>query len=136
MLLAGGGATDDPEGAVVLQEVKEAAGSDPDIIILDLPPWCVAEIERFVSSPATRPRMFLKKFVNYFYHLSSQAFNGSRVPHINTGQLLGQNRFVSGEQTPMRKIIGEALADKVMFLEGPEGVLKDRIIRTLAQGLQ
>lgn len=44
LVLAGGGASDDPEGAVVLQEVKEAAGNDPDIIILDLPPWCAHEI--------------------------------------------------------------------------------------------
>jgi trehalose synthase len=44
LVLAGGRATDDPEGAVVLQEVKEAAGSDSDIIILDLPPWCALEI--------------------------------------------------------------------------------------------
>jgi len=44
LVLAGGGATDDPEGAVVLQEVKEAAGNDPDIIILDLPPWCAFQI--------------------------------------------------------------------------------------------
>ena len=44
LVLAGGGATDDPEGAVVLREVKEAAGNDPDIIILDLPPWCAFEI--------------------------------------------------------------------------------------------
>ncbi len=44
LVLAGGGAKDDPEGAVVLQEVKEAAGNDPDIIILDLPPWCAREV--------------------------------------------------------------------------------------------
>ncbi|MGA8763271.1 MAG: glycosyltransferase [Candidatus Sulfotelmatobacter sp.] len=44
LVLAGGGASDDPEGAVVLQEVKEEAGNDPDIIILDLPPWCAHEI--------------------------------------------------------------------------------------------
>ena len=44
LVLAGGGASDDPEGAVVLQEVKETAGNDPDIIILDLPPWCALEI--------------------------------------------------------------------------------------------
>lgn len=44
LVLAGGGATDDPEGAVVLQEVKEAADNDPDIIILDLPPWCAIQI--------------------------------------------------------------------------------------------
>ena len=44
LVLAGGGATDDPEGAVVLQEVMEAAGDDPDIIVLNLPPWSALEI--------------------------------------------------------------------------------------------
>jgi len=44
LVLAGGGASDDPEGAVVLQEVRQAAGDDPDVIILNLPPWCALEI--------------------------------------------------------------------------------------------
>jgi len=44
LVLAGGGATDDPEGSVVLQEVMAAAGNDPDIIVLNLPPWCALEI--------------------------------------------------------------------------------------------
>lgn len=44
LVMAGGGATDDPEGAAVLKEVREAAGEDRDIIILDLPPWCALEI--------------------------------------------------------------------------------------------
>ena len=44
LVLAGGGATDDPEGAVVLREVMEAAGDDPDVIILNLPPWSALEI--------------------------------------------------------------------------------------------
>ncbi|MGD0570702.1 MAG: glycosyltransferase [Candidatus Sulfotelmatobacter sp.] len=44
LVLAGGGASDDPEGAAVLKELREAAGGDPDIIILDLPPWCALEI--------------------------------------------------------------------------------------------
>jgi trehalose synthase len=44
LVLAGGGAEDDPEGALVLREVIEAVGNDPDIIILDLPPWCALEI--------------------------------------------------------------------------------------------
>ncbi len=44
LVMAGGGATDDPEGAAVLREVKEAAGDDRDIIILDLPPWCALEV--------------------------------------------------------------------------------------------
>lgn len=38
LVLAGGGADDDPEGAEVLREVKEAAMDDPDIHILLLPP--------------------------------------------------------------------------------------------------
>jgi trehalose synthase len=44
LVLAGGGATDDPEGAAVLAEVMEEAGDDPDIIILNLPPWSALEI--------------------------------------------------------------------------------------------
>ena len=39
LVLAGGGATDDPEGDRVLAEVREAAGRDPDILVLDLPAW-------------------------------------------------------------------------------------------------
>jgi trehalose synthase len=37
LVLAGGGATDDPEGVAVLEEVKEKAKGDPDIHILLLP---------------------------------------------------------------------------------------------------
>src|SRR5215475_834444 len=44
LVLAGGGASDDPEGAVVLKEVQDAAAQDPDIIILELPPWSALEI--------------------------------------------------------------------------------------------
>ena len=38
LVLAGSPASDDPEGAVVLQEVKEYAAADPDIRVLLLPP--------------------------------------------------------------------------------------------------
>jgi trehalose synthase len=38
LVLAGGSATDDPEGEIVMQEVKVAAADDPDIHILMLPP--------------------------------------------------------------------------------------------------
>ncbi|WP_020563935.1 glycosyltransferase [Methylosarcina fibrata] len=38
LVLAGGGASDDPEGEAVLSEVRLAAGEDPDIKILLLPP--------------------------------------------------------------------------------------------------
>ena len=38
LVLAGGGASDDPEGEIVLNEVREEANNDPDIRILVLPP--------------------------------------------------------------------------------------------------
>jgi trehalose synthase len=44
LVLAGGSASDDPEGEAVLAEVKEAAGKDRDIHILNLPPWSALEI--------------------------------------------------------------------------------------------
>jgi trehalose synthase len=44
LVLAGGSATDDPEGAQVLAEVREAAAGDPDVHVLDLPPWSAVEI--------------------------------------------------------------------------------------------
>jgi len=44
LVLAGGGAADDPEGGQVLSEVRAAAGNDPDIHVLELPPWSALEI--------------------------------------------------------------------------------------------
>jgi trehalose synthase len=44
LVLAGGGATDDPEGKEVLAAVHEAAEGDADIHILDLPPTANLEI--------------------------------------------------------------------------------------------
>jgi trehalose synthase len=38
LVLAGGSAVDDPEGNAVLEDVLEAAGDDPDIHVLNLPP--------------------------------------------------------------------------------------------------
>jgi trehalose synthase len=44
LVLAGGGATDDPEGAQVLADVKREAADDPDIFVLFLPPGSDIEI--------------------------------------------------------------------------------------------
>jgi trehalose synthase len=44
LVLAGGSASDDPEGAQVLAEVEDAAANDPDIFILNLPPWSGLQI--------------------------------------------------------------------------------------------
>ncbi len=44
LVLAGGGASDDPEGEAVLTEAREAADNDPDVFLLNLPPWSHTEI--------------------------------------------------------------------------------------------
>ena len=44
LVLAGGSASDDPEGALVLKDVLRAAEHDPDIKILELPAWAPLEV--------------------------------------------------------------------------------------------
>ena len=48
LVLAGGGASDDPEGEQVLGEVQAAAEGDPDIHVLLLPPFSDLEINALV----------------------------------------------------------------------------------------
>lgn len=44
LVLAGGSASDDPEGTVVLKEALREADNDPDIKILELPAWAPLEV--------------------------------------------------------------------------------------------
>lgn len=44
LVLAGGGAPDDPEGSAVLAETREMAGNDPDVFILELPAAAPLEV--------------------------------------------------------------------------------------------
>lgn len=44
LVLAGGGATDDPEGPMVMQQVQEEADKDKDIFVLFLPPASDIEV--------------------------------------------------------------------------------------------
>lgn len=44
LVLAGGSASDDPEGAMVLKEVLREADHDPDIKVLELPAWAPLEV--------------------------------------------------------------------------------------------
>ncbi len=52
LVLAGGGATDDPEGEAVLAQVREAASDDPDIHVLLLPPASDIEINALQRASA------------------------------------------------------------------------------------
>lgn len=57
LVLAGGTATDDPEGEAVLEEVREAAGDDPDIKVLMLP----SDAHRTINALQRRADVVLQK---------------------------------------------------------------------------
>lgn len=44
LVLAGGSASDDPEGSIVLKEVLREADNDPDIRVIELPAWAPLEV--------------------------------------------------------------------------------------------
>jgi trehalose synthase len=66
LVLAGGTATDDPEGDAVLAEVREAAGDDPDIHILHLPP----DAHRVINALQRRADLVLQKSVREGFGLT------------------------------------------------------------------
>jgi trehalose synthase len=61
LVLAGGSATDDPEGAAVLKEVREQAGDDPDVFILDLAPTSHVEINALQQASTVVVQKSLKE---------------------------------------------------------------------------
>ncbi len=61
LVLAGGGATDDPEGAKVLEEVNAAAADDPDIHVIFLPPSSDIEINALQRASAVVMQKSLKE---------------------------------------------------------------------------
>ncbi len=61
LVLAGGGATDDPEGMQVLQDVRNAAENDPDIHVLFLPPGADIEINALQRASAVVLQKSLKE---------------------------------------------------------------------------
>ena len=61
LLLAGGGASDDPEGEQVLQEVREAANDDPDVHVLLLPPFSDLDINALVRGSTIIMQKSLKE---------------------------------------------------------------------------
>jgi trehalose synthase len=66
LVLAGGAATDDPEGAAILDDVRREAGDDPDIHVLLLP----ADSHRAINTLQRRADLVLQKSVREGFGLT------------------------------------------------------------------
>lgn len=66
LILAGGGATDDPEGAAVLEEVRQAANGDDHIHILELP----ADAHRTINALQRASSIVIQKSVKEGFGLT------------------------------------------------------------------
>ncbi len=78
LVLAGGDATDDPEGAAVLTEVREAAGDDPDVKILLLP----SDAHRTINALQRRAEVVLQKSIREGFGLTVAEALWKRRPVI------------------------------------------------------
>ena len=83
LVLAGGGATDDPEGEAVLNEVYAAADSDPDVHILLLP----ADAHRTINALQRMSDIVLQKSTREGFGLTvtEALWKGRPVIGGNTG---------------------------------------------------
>ncbi len=66
LVLAGGGASDDPEGEAVLNEVRSAAADDPDLIVLLLP----GDAHRTINALQRAADMVLQKSIREGFGLT------------------------------------------------------------------
>lgn len=78
LVLAGGGAPDDPEGDIVLQNVKKAAYSDPDIHVLSLP----ADSHKTINALQRSADIILQKSIREGFGLTVTEALWKRKPVI------------------------------------------------------
>ncbi len=83
LVLAGGGASDDPEGEAVLHEVREGAGNDPDIHVLLLPP----DAHRTINALQRAANIVMQKSLREGFGLTvtEALWKGRPVIGSNTG---------------------------------------------------
>jgi trehalose synthase len=83
LVLAGGGASDDPEGEIVLDEVRKAASDDPDIHVLLLPP----DAHRIINGLQRVADIVLQKSIREGFGLTVTEAMWKKKPVIggNTG---------------------------------------------------
>lgn len=88
LVLAGGGAADDPEGERVLARVREEVGGDPDVFILDLP----ADSHRVINALQRGATIIVQKSVKEGFGLvvTEAMWKGKPVIGGNVGGIRRQ----------------------------------------------
>ncbi len=111
LVLAGGGAADDPEGEEVLREVREAAGDDPNIHILLLP----ADAHREINALQRASTIVLQKSTREGFGLTvtEAMWKGRPVIGGNTGGIRLQ---VINHQTGFLVNTPEGAALRIRYL--------------------
>jgi trehalose synthase len=111
LVLAGGGATDDPEGEVVLEEVRQAAADDPDIHILVLPP----DAHRTINALQRAADIVLQKSVREGFGLTVSEAMWKHKPVIG-GDVGGIRLQVVNDYTGFLVSTPEGAALRIRYL--------------------
>ncbi len=111
LVLAGGGAADDPEGEIVLGEVRTAARDDPDIHIIELPP----DAPRTINALQRLADIVLQKSTREGFGLTvtEAMWKGKAVIGGDTGGIRLQ---VVNHQTGFRVSTPEGAALRIRYL--------------------
>lgn len=120
LVLAGGGASDDPEGMEVLREVREAAGQDPDIKVLLLP----SDAHREINAIQRASTIVVQKSVKEGFGLTvtESLWKGKPVIGGNVGGIRLQ---VFNHHTGFLVNTPEGAALRVRYLLKNQRILKE-----------
>lgn len=111
LVLAGGTATDDPEGEEVLNEVRKAAEDDPDIHILILPP----DSHREINALQRRADLVIQKSLREGFGLTVTEAMWKEKPVIG-GEAGGIMLQVINDHTGFRVRTPEGAAFRIRYL--------------------
>ena len=119
LILAGGGATDDPEGSAVLEEVKDAAGDDNHIHVLFLP----SDAHRTINALQRASTIVIQKSLQEGFGLTVTEALWKGKPVIG-GNVGGIRRQVHNYHTGFLVDTPEGAALRIKYLLRHPGQIK------------
>ncbi|MBN2059515.1 MAG: glycosyltransferase [Deltaproteobacteria bacterium] len=120
LVLAGGGATDDPEGDMVLKEVKTAAMDDPDIKVLVLP----GDAHRIINALQRAADIVIQKSIREGFGLTVTEGMWKEKPVIG-GDTGGIRIQVINHHTGFLVNTPEGAALRIRYLLNNQGILRE-----------